>query len=607
MASSKYFITTDRISQDDINKDIVLCSICHHLLWKPVTCKTCKNSFCYQCIHQRLNDLQTNNCPFGCEYEEQQCSSVILTLLSKLQIECSYKSYGCSAIVSYDLLEDHEQNCDYQQYHKQYYDVQQHLEEYEEVVLRCLECRTLYQRDDMKQQQHTKIQCLRQQMLSMQSIMEQSTKLRQATFSSILQKQQQQLNAIDENLNVQRDLFEQKLNSIVDKHQQQFNSVDENLKLQHDLFEQKLKSVVDKHRQQFNSVDENLKLQHDLFEQNLNSIVDKHQQQFNSVNETLNLQHDLFEQNLNSVVDKHQQQFNSVDENLKMQHDLFEQKLNAVVDKQQQQSQLAANKTDQKLNTIVYEQQQKLNAVADKQQRQLQEKTDKTDQKINTMIFKQQQQVKSIHETIDQKMKLQQDSTEQKLSANYVKQQQQIQEIESKVDETISGSVKNLKQQMADVIKRKLITFNDVANATTTYGRIPNGYHGLNWDNFWYLHESYANKNSGYPNAFRHGHYIAFNEGGRPMSMSSLPHATFNIFTFEANAAFYDSLQLTITGFRNQKEIYTKTVTLEYTKSQVYELNWWNIDKLQFKSFGGKLHRGCCDFKDFILSCLNLG
>ncbi|CAF1410319.1 unnamed protein product [Didymodactylos carnosus] len=267
------------MSQDDINKDVALCSICHHLLWKPVTCNICKNSFCYQCIHQRVNDEQTNSCPFGCEYEEQQCSSVILASLSKLQIECSYKSYGCSAIVSYDILEDHEQNCDYRQYQKQHYDVQQHLQECAEIVLKCQECSTLYQREDMKQQQHTKIQCLRQQMLSMQNIMEQTAKLQQATFSSILQKQQQQLNAIDENLKVQHNLSEQKLNFVVDKQQQ--------LQTRGDNTDQKIDTIILKQQQQvkllYDTIEQGLKTQQDSTEQKISTNSDKQQQQLHAI------------------------------------------------------------------------------------------------------------------------------------------------------------------------------------------------------------------------------------------------------------------------------------------------------------------------------------
>ena len=87
------------------------CSICHNILWKPVSCKTCENAFCAYCIHKWIK--QHDICPFACKFEEKRAPPVLDKLLSKLQIYCVYRDNGCQQILNYDALETHQKTCEY--------------------------------------------------------------------------------------------------------------------------------------------------------------------------------------------------------------------------------------------------------------------------------------------------------------------------------------------------------------------------------------------------------------------------------------------------------------------------------------------------------------
>ncbi len=82
------------------NVDLLECSICHDLLWKPVACQSCETPFCSTCINKWL----ANNpkvCPNRCEtYTERKCPPIIAKLLSQLQITCSNKEQGCQEVIT---------------------------------------------------------------------------------------------------------------------------------------------------------------------------------------------------------------------------------------------------------------------------------------------------------------------------------------------------------------------------------------------------------------------------------------------------------------------------------------------------------------------------
>ncbi|CAF2117843.1 unnamed protein product [Rotaria magnacalcarata] len=144
-------IAADRV-QGSFDEDLVTCSICHMILWKPVACKTCENSFFSDCINQ-WQQKQPNKCPFACRYEKRKCIAAILKVLSKLQINCCYMQNGCSVAVPYEGLEKHEQQCDYQpqkcegcQRELLLKDLAQHQQLCDQIDLKCSTCEALFKR-----------------------------------------------------------------------------------------------------------------------------------------------------------------------------------------------------------------------------------------------------------------------------------------------------------------------------------------------------------------------------------------------------------------------------------------------------------------------------
>jgi hypothetical protein len=83
------------------------CPICSCLLWQPHSCGVCQNLFSEACISKWLQVKPS--CPYGCaRYEDKRCSPQIRCLLSNVWIRCQSAQYGCTAVLSYDTLEEHQ-------------------------------------------------------------------------------------------------------------------------------------------------------------------------------------------------------------------------------------------------------------------------------------------------------------------------------------------------------------------------------------------------------------------------------------------------------------------------------------------------------------------
>ncbi|UJR12110.1 hypothetical protein I4U23_016288, partial [Adineta vaga] len=81
---------------------------------EPLTCETCENSFCNNCITLWL-EKHPDICPNNCDYKQRQRPPLLLVqLLSKLQITCKNHHTGCKDILSYESLEEHERQCGFQ-------------------------------------------------------------------------------------------------------------------------------------------------------------------------------------------------------------------------------------------------------------------------------------------------------------------------------------------------------------------------------------------------------------------------------------------------------------------------------------------------------------
>ncbi|CAF1039579.1 unnamed protein product [Adineta steineri] len=102
------------VNSNESSIDLITCLICHDILWKPLTCEICENSFCNDCITLWL-EKHPSICPNICDYKQRQRPPLLLVqLLSKLQVICKNHHTGCKDVLSYESLEQHEHQCDFQ-------------------------------------------------------------------------------------------------------------------------------------------------------------------------------------------------------------------------------------------------------------------------------------------------------------------------------------------------------------------------------------------------------------------------------------------------------------------------------------------------------------
>jgi len=99
----------------------LLCPVCHEVLEDPLQVPACEHAFCRACITEWLSQQQTINQQQTCPIDRQPIQTqqlkpvphILRTLLARLQISCSYKEHGCSAIVKLELLAAHTEECEH--------------------------------------------------------------------------------------------------------------------------------------------------------------------------------------------------------------------------------------------------------------------------------------------------------------------------------------------------------------------------------------------------------------------------------------------------------------------------------------------------------------
>lgn len=130
------------------------------------------------------------------------------------------------------------------------------------------------------------------------------------------------------------------------------------------------------------------------------------------------------------------------------------------------------------------------------------------------------------------------------------------------------------------------ITFDDLS-APALGTPISNGYHGLNWDNFYVLNTILLTMLSG-PNGHANGTVstpnIAFNAFGKPAVFSD---RTFTLNSFYLTAAWNNGLNVTVTGLLSGNPIFQQTFVVDTTGPTLEIVNWSGIDEATWASFGG--------------------
>lgn len=97
-------------------------SICHHVVWQPVSCGTqkgCQTAFCSSCIDAWLKKCHSQDssrplCPHCKRPFARSCIPPILkSVLERIRLRCPHNSKGCRAVLSYNEVALHLSHCIY--------------------------------------------------------------------------------------------------------------------------------------------------------------------------------------------------------------------------------------------------------------------------------------------------------------------------------------------------------------------------------------------------------------------------------------------------------------------------------------------------------------
>jgi hypothetical protein len=153
----------------------------------------------------------------------------------------------------------------------------------------------------------------------------------------------------------------------------------------------------------------------------------------------------------------------------------------------------------------------------------------------------------------------------------------------------------------AEVLTFEGIPFSNFPSNLNGYGLsntatfAPPGYGNLKWSADFRVLEAAnfvartgAPAGNGYTHGLVSGSYVATNGGAAPVSVEALTDdGLFNFESVYLGAAWYNGLQVDVTGYRDGVAVYnTRTGPLGYT-STLLQFNWTNIDKLSFASVDG--------------------
>jgi hypothetical protein len=124
---------------------------------------------------------------------------------------------------------------------------------------------------------------------------------------------------------------------------------------------------------------------------------------------------------------------------------------------------------------------------------------------------------------------------------------------------------------------------------TLPAGAVPNGYGGLNWNNFSVLDGvHYINNPSGYGAGVVSTNNVAWSVG----TASITNDTPFNLFSAYLTSAWSDNLQLETKGYANGVLIYDTTNFLNVTGPTLINFNYLGVTEVDFTTSGGTHHAG---------------
>jgi hypothetical protein len=149
----------------------------------------------------------------------------------------------------------------------------------------------------------------------------------------------------------------------------------------------------------------------------------------------------------------------------------------------------------------------------------------------------------------------------------------------------------------------KKIVFNNIPGAARNKAWMPNDYEGLNWENFAYVEESYAQSHfvSAWKNVFKYSRYGIYNaDSAQTMYIrSNKPGRTFTLVNMDATVIDRSGAKWNMAGFKNNVKVYSQQI--EFSNAGEYkllELKYADIDEIKFTTF--------YDYPVLFIGCLNI-
>lgn len=142
---------------------------------------------------------------------------------------------------------------------------------------------------------------------------------------------------------------------------------------------------------------------------------------------------------------------------------------------------------------------------------------------------------------------------------------------------------------LASLANAEILTFDDIGSTSESVF-IPDGYGGFEWIDFYYNNMSTPSQTNGYNNGLVSGEYAAHNSGYlNTVEIQGNPFIFTGAFF---TAAWRDGLEIQIDGYANDVLLYSNVITVNTYGPIWAELDYNNIDRLVFSSYGGTPHDG---------------
>jgi hypothetical protein len=130
------------------------------------------------------------------------------------------------------------------------------------------------------------------------------------------------------------------------------------------------------------------------------------------------------------------------------------------------------------------------------------------------------------------------------------------------------------------------LTFDDI-NAGQIAAQIPNGYGGVNWDNFYTLDAVNFDLNpSGYNNGLVSNNNVAYNGFANPASISAIS-SPFSLVSGYFTGAWNNGLTIDVVGQVAGVNTYFTSFVVDSAKPTLETFNWSNLSSVTFSSSGG--------------------